>query len=213
MRIKDVEGLVGMTKKNIRFYEKEGLLSPGRSVENSYRDYSMEDVRRLKEIKLLRKLDMPIREIRDILEGRTSMETAASRHVTELEGRIKNLSHAKDMSCRLASDGSVISALDVDECLALMEKKEMEGILFVNIKNRDIGRKYAGPIIACICVVLVMSALTWVLLWANSLEPIPAGLVAGLIAIPVIVALGTVASLVSRVKEIKRGEENDLSQY
>ena len=33
MRINEVERLVGITKRNIRFYEKEGLLSPGRSSE------------------------------------------------------------------------------------------------------------------------------------------------------------------------------------
>ena len=38
MRIKEVEDLVGITRKNIRFYEKEGLLTPGRELENSYRD-------------------------------------------------------------------------------------------------------------------------------------------------------------------------------
>ena len=53
MRIKEVEDLVGITKKNIRFYEKEGLLTPGRELENSYRDYTEEDVSRLRIIKLL----------------------------------------------------------------------------------------------------------------------------------------------------------------
>ena len=32
MRIKEVEDLVGITKKNIRFYEKEGLLTPRREL-------------------------------------------------------------------------------------------------------------------------------------------------------------------------------------
>ena len=35
MRINEVERLVGITKRNIRFYEKEGLLSPGRSSETA----------------------------------------------------------------------------------------------------------------------------------------------------------------------------------
>ena len=33
MKINQVEQLVGITKKNIRFYEKEGLLSPERNSE------------------------------------------------------------------------------------------------------------------------------------------------------------------------------------
>ena len=41
MKINEVEALVGIPKKNIRFYESEGLLKPERSS-NGYRDYSEE---------------------------------------------------------------------------------------------------------------------------------------------------------------------------
>ncbi len=44
MKINQVEQLVGITKGNIRFYEKEGLLTPGRNNDNGYRDYSDADV-------------------------------------------------------------------------------------------------------------------------------------------------------------------------
>ena len=37
MKINDVEQILGITKANIRFYEKEGLLNPSRN-ENGYRD-------------------------------------------------------------------------------------------------------------------------------------------------------------------------------
>ena len=30
MKINEVEAAVGVTKKNIRFYEEEGLITPGR---------------------------------------------------------------------------------------------------------------------------------------------------------------------------------------
>ena len=59
MKINEVERLVGVTKRNIRFYEKEGLLAPDRNAENGYRDYGEADVETLKKIKLLRKLDLP----------------------------------------------------------------------------------------------------------------------------------------------------------
>ena len=52
MKIQQVEELVGISKKNIRFYEAEGLLSPGRA-ENGYRAYGQADVERLQRIKLL----------------------------------------------------------------------------------------------------------------------------------------------------------------
>ena len=61
MRINEVEALVGITKKNIRFYEAEGLLTPRRNSENGYRDYGDADVAVLRRIKLLRKLGVPWR--------------------------------------------------------------------------------------------------------------------------------------------------------
>ena len=43
MIIKEVEQSLGVPRATVRFYEKEGLLSPSRS-ENGYREYSEEDV-------------------------------------------------------------------------------------------------------------------------------------------------------------------------
>ena len=67
MKIQQAEELAGISKKNIRFYEKEGLLNVTRA-DNGYREYNLEDVNRLKLIKLLRKLDFPLETIRDIFE-------------------------------------------------------------------------------------------------------------------------------------------------
>ena len=88
MKINEVEALVGITKKNIRFYEEQGLLSPKRNSENSYRDYADEEVQTLQRIKLMRKLGVPIEDIRIMLTGshtvagfaiEESMNTAPSR--------------------------------------------------------------------------------------------------------------------------------------
>ena len=46
MTIKDLEERTGLSRANIRFYEKEGLLSPLRR-ENGYREYTEADVQTL----------------------------------------------------------------------------------------------------------------------------------------------------------------------
>ena len=43
MKINEVEAAVGVTKKNIRFYEEEGLITPSREPGNGYRSYSQAD--------------------------------------------------------------------------------------------------------------------------------------------------------------------------
>ena len=44
MTIKEVEQKTGLSRSNIRFYEKEKLLNPVRNERNGYREYSFEDI-------------------------------------------------------------------------------------------------------------------------------------------------------------------------
>ena len=81
MKINEVEAAVGVTKKNIRFYEEEGLISPRREPGNGYRSYSEADVERLRRIKLLRKLDVPLAEIRQMLEGECTLAEGMTRQL------------------------------------------------------------------------------------------------------------------------------------
>ena len=75
MKIKQVEELVGITKKNIRFYEDQGLLNVERA-ENGYREYHREDIVRLQEIKLFRKMDISIEEMRALFEKKKGCRSA-----------------------------------------------------------------------------------------------------------------------------------------
>ena len=62
MNINELESMTGISKQNIRFYEKKGLVHPARNEMNNYREYTQEDVKMLQIIKVLRKLDMPIKK-------------------------------------------------------------------------------------------------------------------------------------------------------
>jgi DNA-binding transcriptional MerR regulator len=213
MRIKEVEELVGITKKNIRYYEQEGLLTPGRNSENSYREYDDEDIARLKQIKLLRKLGIPISEIRDVLESRISLPVAANRHIASIDGEIASLSNAREV-CREIADGSaVLDSEDIDRYLERMETLEKEGAIFVNIKNRDVKKRYAGAIAAgCVIVVVILAAIVG-LIAAHFAIGLPIAFMLVCIGVLLLVALGTGAALVSRIKELRKGETDDLSKY
>ena len=63
MKINEVEAAVGVTKKNIRFYEEEGLISPSREPGNGYRSYSQADVERLRRITLLQQENGPLEQL------------------------------------------------------------------------------------------------------------------------------------------------------
>ena len=66
MLINEVEHIVGLSKKSIRYYEENGLLTPKRNQENDYRIYDEKDIQKLKIIKFLKKLNVPIRELKQL---------------------------------------------------------------------------------------------------------------------------------------------------
>jgi len=68
MQIKEACALCGITKKAAQYYEAKGLVSP-QILENGYRDYSGKEIMVLKEISVLRRLDIPIAEIKNILSS------------------------------------------------------------------------------------------------------------------------------------------------
>ena len=90
MKIKQVEELVGITRKNIRFYEDQRLLNVARA-ENGYREYHQADVDRLMEIKLFRKMDISIEEMKALFEKKKSLQICLEQHLKELEHRKEGL--------------------------------------------------------------------------------------------------------------------------
>ena len=63
MTIREIEACCQMERANIRFYEREGLLTAQR-LPNGYRDYTEEDVQTLLRIRLLRSLHVSLDDIR-----------------------------------------------------------------------------------------------------------------------------------------------------
>ena len=214
MKIQQVEELVGISKKNIRFYEAQGLLSPGRA-ENGYREYGREDVLRLKEIKLLRKLAVPIEDIRAVLKGQGSLETCLTRQLREFDRQRESLDAMEGMTRELLSrPGLTLEGLDAEECLERIERLEKEGQSFMDVSKRDVHRKKAtGAVLgAAIIIALILPAL-FVILWANGQSPLPIPVLIAIIAVPVVVIACIVAVLIQRIKEIKGGEEDEAAQY
>lgn len=73
MTIKEIEEHLQVSRANVRFYEKEGLLFPRRNPLNGYREYSEEDVEILRKILFFRGLDVPIEKIRLYMEGKLGL--------------------------------------------------------------------------------------------------------------------------------------------
>ena len=67
MWIKEVCAMTGLTKKAVEYYIDRGLLQP-QSMENGYRNFSQQDIELLKKISILRRLSVPLPQIRQYLQ-------------------------------------------------------------------------------------------------------------------------------------------------
>ena len=217
MKINEVEALVGITKKNIRFYEAEGLLTPRRNSENGYRDYGEAEVEALRRIKLLRKLGVPLEEIRQMQTGVHTVGDGMRRHLVTLERERQNLADAARVCEELTDCQERLEALDAQGLLDRMDRMEEEGTTFMDKQKRDMKRRrYVMPVVMAVLMALLMVALIWLFLWAFETDPAgapPLPLLALFVAIPAVVILGVAIALVQRIREIDKGEEDDAKKY
>lgn len=127
MNIKQASEQSGVSAPNIRFYEKEGLLTPARRQGNGYRDYTAGDIRALKLIRMLRMLDVPLPAIRAVLQGEQSLQQALQNQQTVLEQQAAHLAVARSFCAELVRQRPQAETLDVDACLTRMEKPAVQG--------------------------------------------------------------------------------------
>lgn len=127
MNIKQASEQSGVSAPNIRFYEKEGLLTPARRQGNGYRDYTAGDIRALKLIRMLRMLDVPLPAIRAVLQGEQPLQQALQAQQTVLEQQAAHLAAAMQFCADLARQRPQAETLDVDACLTRMEKPAVQG--------------------------------------------------------------------------------------
>lgn len=216
MKINEVETLVNITKKNIRFYEEQGLIAPRRNLENGYRDYCEEDVQRLQQIKLLRKLGVSIEEIRQMLNGNHTVGDGMRRHLITLERERQNLDQSITFCRNLQNMNMPLGSLDASEVLREMEEMEKGGTTFQNKQKNDVRIGYIAPVIVTIITTIFMGAMIYLLWWAYQVEPEeapPALFILVFVLMFLAVIGGVILALIQRIREIRKGEMEDAGKY
>ena len=206
MKINQVAELVDITKKNIRFYEDQGLVNPGRDPQNGYREYSLGDVSELKQVKLLRQLGVSCENIRRMRAGELSLENCMKERLIELEEADRTLEHTRDICTELSNGSDDISSLDAAVYLERMKEFEKGGVRFMDIKKSDVQKRRTGAIIAAVVVVVFVLGMIAMVVWANSVDPAPKGIIIFLVAIFGSVIIGVLIALIQRLKELEGGE-------
>ena len=129
--IKEAEELTGISRQNIRYYEKMGLLNPKRDAGNGYRKYDEEDIGRLKAILLFRKLDMPLEEIRKLLDHEIDLQQALDTQKAYLQKEQQKLEAALAFCDTIQEQD--LAELDINRCLQEIEEQEKRGNTFADI--------------------------------------------------------------------------------
>lgn len=106
LTISQVSKDFGVSTRMLRYYEQTGLLKSHRREDYAYRMYDEEAVSRLRQIMILRRLRIPVKQIKRILTKQdvvTAIEVF-TQNIRELDEEISALSVIKGILCRLVDD-------------------------------------------------------------------------------------------------------------
>lgn len=80
-------------------------------------------------------------------------------------------------------------------------------------KNEKAKRKKTGAWIAALVILVQVSIEIALLVWAATADELPVWLFLLILCIPVAIAVGVLAALRQRLREIEKGEEDEASEY
>lgn len=142
MTIKEIETLSGMERANIRFYEREGLITPKR-MDNGYRDYSEDDLQILLRIKLLRSLHISLDEIKALKDGSKDLADTLSKQIAKLDQEKQDASYAQDVCRAMQEDRVAFADLDAKRYLDGINRTMKEtGSSYFSVKGDELPQVF-----------------------------------------------------------------------
>lgn len=92
LTVKQLASLAGVSVRTLHYYDEIGLLKPEDVAANGYRQYGEASLLRLQQIRLYREMDIPLKDIRDLVaQSDFDAVQALQAHRTSLQERIKRL--------------------------------------------------------------------------------------------------------------------------
>ncbi len=170
----------------------------------------------LLQIKLLRKLGVPLEEIRRMQSGTHTVGDGMRRHLVSLERDRDNLEQAIRLCAGLTDRQERLGDLDAGSILKEMEAMEQGGATFQNKQRQDVRIRYVAPVVITVLMVLLMGSVAGLILWLTALsaeEAPPAFMLAIIALVPLVISGGVVLALVQRIREIGKGEIDDAKNY
>ena len=163
MKINELEKELNISRANIRFYEKEGLLNPIRK-ENGYREYSEKDVAVLKKIIIYRKLGISIQDIRGIFDGTVVLNEATSKSIGLMENEINALNVSIELCKEICEKKLDDENFDEEYYWGEINNREINGEEFFDFAGVDVSgfdHKKRMRAVTIICFVMLFTGIIY----------------------------------------------------
>lgn len=170
MKINELEKALNISRANIRFYEKEGLLSPTRK-DNGYREYTEKDIAVLKKIIIYRKLGISIQDIRGIFDGSVVLNDAASKSIGMMENEINALNVSIELCREICEKKIDDKSFDEEYYWQEINTREINGEEFFDFAGVDVSgfdHKKRMKTITIICFVMLFTGVIYSLVCSRS---------------------------------------------
>ncbi len=143
MKISEIEIKTGMDRTNIRFYEREGLISPIR-MENGYREFTEEDLETLLRIKLLRSIHVPLSEIKSLMDGEVSLTQILDQQMDVLGNEKEDIGFAQDICRMMKAEEASLLNLDAKKYLDQLDEKAVAtGTEYFFVKQDELPQVFS----------------------------------------------------------------------
>ncbi len=214
MFINEVENIVNLSKKAIRYYEQEGLINPKRNQNNDYRLYTEEDLNKLKIIKFLRELGVPISELKELNNHNLSLKDCLIKRIKNLEDEEENYQKVKNMCLEIIENNETYEDIDIIKYFQNINILNKEGFTMRDTKSNK-TKKIIGAVLSSIIFGILFSIPTIVFLYIGYMEDkfnsFNLGYLLALVFLIPVIAI--IINLIIRIKEINGGEEDEASKY
>ncbi|MDE7261783.1 MAG: effector binding domain-containing protein [Oscillospiraceae bacterium] len=132
MTISQVSRQYQISPRMLRHYEKLGMIESARRTDYAYRVYDKEAVKRVRQIVVLRKLQIPLKKIQEMMEGtREDAVRILEERLRDMDGSVETVQTMRRALARVLellreTDGDPAGLLDDPKAAALIQLLPME---------------------------------------------------------------------------------------
>ena len=136
VKIGDVANMTGLSHRTLRFWEESGILKSVR-MENGYRFYDPGNMARIAQIDFLRKINVPIADIKRIMQSQrlSVLVEVLSLQLSKIESQMDDLGHLKTVILSLIQSSD--QKVSINEFLENVESVSDNHSLSISLSEKE----------------------------------------------------------------------------